>query len=440
MQRIAQKNAVAKMPEAELNRSLHEFMVPVRELLPDVRLGRVAELMTRGIVTSQSPIVTQIARGAGHADKTIWPVCQRAYRFLDNERISYRMLRKGLYRMAQAVVKGCAPQRLVIAVDPVNFEKPYTHKLEGVSTVMKRTPPTLNGEKRLTRGYPAITARVVNLPQPVITYANWLSYTSADFISQNWELMHAFRMSRALFSSQQVRFVGDAGLDDQKLFSYIEQLRAEFVIRANHNRLVDIYNTRLQRWETEKLVDLVHSVPFAFEQDVLFTHARRTRVARIHFASFQIRLPNTALLLWVLVAHHGDRDHDLILITNVPLDQTDSVREVYTDWRQRSYIEHGYRFDQEDGLDVEDVRVETLERMRRLYMLVLLAAQYICAVARSWPPAALIWLRTLGGKLGIKSDRDGLYLLLRGIGAVWQSVATLAFAANNPFSRDFPNM
>jgi hypothetical protein len=120
------------------------------------------------------------------------------------------------------------------------FEKPYTHRLEGVSTVMKSTPPTLNGEKRLTRGYPAITARVVNLPQPVITYANWLSYTSADFISQNRELLHAFRMSRALFPSQNVRFVGDAGLDDQKLFSYVEQLRAKFVIRAFHNRWVEI--------------------------------------------------------------------------------------------------------------------------------------------------------------------------------------------------------
>jgi hypothetical protein len=144
----------------------------------------------------------------------------------------------------------------------------------------------------------------------------------------------------------------------------------------------------LQRWETEKLVDLVNSIPFAFEQDVVFTHARRKRVARIHFASFQIHLPSTTQLLWVLVAHDGDRDHDLILITNVPLDQIDRVREVYSDWRQRSYIEHGYRFDQEDGLDVDAwrVRVETLERMRRLYMLVLLAAQFVCAVARSWPP------------------------------------------------------
>ena len=34
-------------------------------------------------------------------------------------------------------------------------------------------------------------------------------------------------------------------------------------------------------------------------------------------------------------------------------------------------IEHGYRFDQEQGLDVEDIRVQTMQRMRRLFALVL---------------------------------------------------------------------
>ena len=47
---------------------------------------------------------------------------------------------------------------------------------------MKSTPPPPKGQrKRLTPGYPAITATVVNLPEPVITYANWFSYETADF-------------------------------------------------------------------------------------------------------------------------------------------------------------------------------------------------------------------------------------------------------------------
>jgi hypothetical protein len=436
MSTITQANPIAKLPVTELNKSLQAFLEPVTCLLPDARLGVVAELITRGIITSQSPIVTQIARGAGHMDETIWPTCQRAYRFLGNKHFSYRTLRKGMYRLGQAAVAAQAPRYLVVAVDPVNFEKPYTHQLEGVSQVIKSTPPSLMGEKRLTRGYPAITATVVNLRQPVVTYANWFSYTT-DFLSQNREIERALRTTRAVFPREKLRFVADSGLDDQKIFSQVDRVHAEFVFRASQNRRVEIFNPRLKRWESELLFDLVATVPFEFEHEVLFTHARRQSAVRMQFGWFEIRLPDTQHPLWVLVAHDVEWQHDLILLTNIPLRDAQTVRQVYGDWRQRSFIEHGYRFDQEAGLDVEDMRVETLERMRRLFILVLLAAQFVCAIARTWAPVAVLWLCQLGGKLGLRSDRDGPYVLLRGMSAVWQTAATLEFLANHSFPRGF---
>src|SRR4029453_6680245 len=112
----------------------------------------------------------------------------------------------------------------------------------------------------------------------------------------------------------------------------------------------------------------------------LFTHARKTRRARIQFGWLHIRLPKSQQELWVVVAHDVERDHDLVLLTNVPLTDAETVRQVYSDWRQRGKIEHGYRFEQEAGLDVEDLRVETLERMRRLFLFVLLAAQFVCHI------------------------------------------------------------
>jgi hypothetical protein len=192
----------------------------------------------------------------------------------------------------------------------------------------------------------------------------------------------------------------------------------------------------LKCWESEALFDLVASVPFQFNRRVEFTHAGQTRRVVIQFGWFKIRLPDTQQVLWVVVAHDGDRPHDLVLITNVPLTTARLVREVYTDWRQRSYIEHGYRFDQEQGLDVEDLRVSTLERMRRLFVLVLLAAQFVTQIDRHWPRLTVTWLRTLGGKLGLTTDRDGLYLLLRGISAVWQTMSTLTFVQHHPFPRE----
>ena len=436
MSTITQTRLLDKLPVAELNVSLQTFLEPVVALLPDRRHAAVLDLLVRGIVASQSPLVTQIARGASHLDDTVWPTCQRAYRFLGNKRFSYQTLRKGLYRRAQQVAATDPAHYVVIAVDPVNFEKPYTYALEGVSTVYKATPPDLKGEKRLTRGYPAITAVAVNLRQPVVSYAQWFSYET-QFLSQNWEVYRAFRMSRAVFSGKKRRFVMDAGGDDEKNFIQLQRWGEEFVIRAFHNRRVEVYNERLGRWESELLKDLATSVPFAFTQTVEFTHARKLRRATVRMGWFKIRLPGSEQLLWVLVAHDVQREHDLILLTNVALTSEAVVKRAYEDWRLRSQIEHGYRFEQEQGLDVEDMRVETLERMRRLFMLVLLAAQFVCFIAHDWPPPHLRWLRKLGGKLGLKSDLDGLYILMRGISAVWQTVSTLRFLTTHPFPRGF---
>ena len=423
----------AKLSVSELNASLHAFMQPVTALLPDVRLGAVAELLTRGIVSSQSPIVTQIARGASYHDQSVWPTCQRAYRFLDNQHFSFRTLRTGLYRIGQQSVRQQRVPYLLIGVDPVNFEKPYSHLIEAVSIVHQSTPPSLTGQARQTHGYPAITATVLNTRRPAISYANGFSYTLPEFVSQNREIERALRMSKALFSRHPLRFVAEAGLDDQKIFAPVARLEAEFIIRAYHERNVAVYHERLERWEPEKLLTLTSSVAFRFEQSVSFTHARQTRHVTLHCGWYQIRLLDSGPVVWVLVAHDAERAHDLVLLTHVPLTTRATVQQVYHDWRLRSQIEHGYRFDQEAGLDVEAMRVQTLERMRRLFILVLLAAQFVAYINVTWKRKPLRWLRLLGGKLESKSDRNGLYVLLRGISAVWQTAATLTFLLNHPF-------
>jgi len=276
---------------------------------------------------------------------------------------------------------------------------------------------------------------VVNLPEPVVTYANWFSYVTTDFVSENREIYRSIRINRALFPHAKLHFVGDAGLDDQKIFRQMDLVNAEFIIRACHNRKVEVYNERLDRWEEERLDDLIATVPLPLRLRVAFTHARKVRVVEIALGWLKVRLPGTQQVLWVLVAHDPDLDRDLALITNIPLHTARDAETVYTEWRYRPQIEHTYRFDQEDELDVEDVRVQTLERMRRIFVMVLLAALFVYHITHAWPQHMVLWLRRLGGKLGLSSDLDGLYVLLAGIRAVWVTFATLAFAAQHPFPR-----
>ena len=73
--------------------------------------------------------------------------------------------------------------------------------------------------------------------------------------------------------------------------------------------------------------------------------------------------------------------------------------------------------------------------MKRLFFLVLAAAQFVFYLIETWPPQAVQWIRYLGGKLGLTNDLDGPYLVLRGLSAIYQAVATITFLAISPFPR-----
>lgn len=424
-----------KLPLEELQRTLEAYSTPLLSRLPDKRLREAVLLAVQGLLASESPIITKMAQGVSRLQGDTWPIAKRFYRLLDNPRFDHQTLLTGLYEIGKRTVLAEDKPYLVVAVDPVNFEKPYTEKLEGVSRVHKSTPPALDGTARITRGYPAITASVVNTHVPAVTYANWFSY-ELDFISENREIRQALEQTCALFPTQPIRFVGDAGLDDRKIFGWIRDCQAQFIIRASHlERRVEVYNPHAKRWEPEQIQDLVDTIPWEATFQAAFTHAGSTRVFQVQLGWLLLRLPDTLQEIWMLVAQRRDTEKPLVLLTNVALSNTAQVQQVYNDWRLRTKIEHGYRFDQEQGLDVEDMRVRSLERMRRLFDLVLLAAQFVFFLMNTWPTTAVHWLHQLGGKLGLTTDRDGPYLLLRGLSAIYQTAVTLSHLAIHPFPR-----
>lgn len=432
---IPQESEVSRLPIAELVKAVQVFVRPLLKLLPDKRLREVGVVMVMGILGGQSPVITQIARGVREGERYVMDMARRLYRFVWNKRLSSETLQAGLYAIGQATVERYGIPELVVAIDPVNFEKPYTHELEGVSTVYKSCPPDLNGKARLARGYPALTACVVNLPEPVVTYAQWFSYTR-EFLSENVELQASASTTRQLYPNHNLCFVTDSGLDDQKLFAHFRSLDSTFITRVGHEeRLVEVYNSRLQRWESEAVGDLIASMPPMLKLEATFEHARAQRTVQLALGWLELRLPNDEHSLWLLAIHDPDLDRNFGLLTNRPICSALAAHSIFVTWRYRPHIEHTYRLDQEAGLDIEDLRVHTLEPMRRVFLMVLVAAAFLYHLDQTWQPEALHWLRSLGGKLGTLLDLDGLYTLLAGIRAVLVTAATLAFARAHPFPR-----
>lgn len=113
--------------------------------MPDIRLGRIAELIILGIFGGQTPIITCMACQSSKDEGETWAVAKNIYRWLENERFDCRDLFASLYEIGQQVVTAESPAYLVVAVDPVNFEKPYAKAVEGVSVVHKASSPALDG-------------------------------------------------------------------------------------------------------------------------------------------------------------------------------------------------------------------------------------------------------------------------------------------------------
>jgi len=397
---------------------LWEYIEPYAAALPDARFATGLQLLVAGMLAARSPQPAKAAAHAPQGDPDGTALAKRFYRLLKTPRFRHRQWLKLLYADARQVVEDSDVERLLVALDPVNFEKAYAKRIEGISTVRKSTPPgTLPGqEARLTKGYPALMAYMVNLPRPAIPYAHLFSYTTPEFLSENREIERAMRTIRAVIPERKVCLVTDSVLDDQKMFALAEKHDLEFITRVTSDRWIEVYNERSDRWEQEKLMDIAATFPGRLKFKVGFIHAGKLTLAQVTLDWFQMRIPGTTQNLWCIIAETDHFPKPLLLITNRPVLSAADARAVYNDWCRRPTIELYYRFVQEDGLDVEKIQLHKLERIRREFCLILILSLFILRLPDLWHPSFILWLRQLGSATaGTDSDWGGPYLLLFGV-------------------------
>ncbi|RME60403.1 hypothetical protein D6779_02280 [Candidatus Parcubacteria bacterium] len=399
--------------------------------------------MIQGLIVSQSPHLTKAMWAGGEPNASAWAQAKRGYRLVHNTRVSVWQWTKSLYRLAQRTVHEEGAEELVVAIDPVQFEKPYARHIEGVSKVYKSTPPNLKGQARLTWGYPAITATAVNLSRPATTYAHWFAYRAEHFVSQNREIQRAVRMTRALFPDKSLCFVMDAAGDDRKFFEWVSEAKATFIVRVGHpERQVEVWNERLKRWEPTTVKDLMEVVLWQGTFRVEVHRKGKTRRKTVRLGWYRIRLPESGQELFLVVVNNltkpkgedeeEEEDRLFGLLTNRQVLDLEDAQAVYQDWRLRHRIEDGYRFEQEAGLDIEQVMIHSLAGMQRMFVAVLWAMHLITHLLESWPQEVLVWLQWLGGQIPPTRNRKGLYRLLWGVARLWITASTLKLLNTYP--------
>jgi hypothetical protein len=109
MQNIPLTELFAKMPVAELEQTLNDFLAPVTDLLPEKRLRRVAPEAVRGILARETPVIAAMAQSTPRQEMSCYAGAKRIYRFVWNERFNHHRLFKGMYQIARRTVAEEAP-------------------------------------------------------------------------------------------------------------------------------------------------------------------------------------------------------------------------------------------------------------------------------------------------------------------------------------------
>lgn len=273
-------------------------------------------------------------------------------------------------------------------------------------------------------GYNQLLALAVSQKKAGLTFAKTISYKTEDFVSLNRDIFRAIRYSRVILKGHKLRFVCDRGFDDEKTFAFIVNLDEEFIIRLYHNRLLQL---RRGRARIERLLEEVVKEtrrPIRFQ--AWFKVRGRWRKCPVTLGYRKVWLPGHNQPYWLVVSNVYGIGQQWILLTNVPIQSVQQAKEIWFNYRRRWSVENAFRFLKKEGLRWEDFKVLGWEAIRRLVNLVLIAALFLLNIKYVLDETSLQLLLTLGGKLGLKSERDGPYLLLRGFQKLLVCVNTLA--------------
>jgi hypothetical protein len=396
-------------------------------IFPDERLYRRFVEVIKGLIAARVPIVAQMAAAViqSHDPGRTFHVAKRYYRWLDNPRLDHRSLLKAAYAQTQQLFADQTGEYLLVILDFSNLEKPYGYKFEQLCTLKAsglRVGPRCRKGK--VPGYNELIALVVGQKKVGLTFAKTISYKTEDFVSLNRDIFRAIRYSHTLLKGRKLRFVCDRGFDDEKTFAFIVNLDEEFIIRLYHNRLLQLQRGRAC---TERLLEeVVKETPRPIRFQAWFRVRGRWRQCQVTLGYRQVWLPGHNQPYWLLVSNVHGIGQQWILLTNVPIQSVQQAKEIWFNYRRRWSVENAFRFLKKEGLRWEDFKVLGWEAIRRLVNLVLIAALFLLNIKYVLDETSLQLLLTLGGKLGLKSERDGPYLLLRGFQKLLACVNTLA--------------
>ena len=314
--------------------------------------------MVYGILAGNKPHLSEIARSLKESitlKKTIDRLSKNLHAFDGKDSVMHNYL--GLVR--QQVKDDYA----VIIIDNSDIVKPASTKLEALSEIRDGS----TGE--ITQGYLTIEAAVLSekgkMPLPV--YEKVFSAAEKGFISETHENLCCLQSLTENFSSRCVRTL-DRGFDANEYYRYFLKHGERFVIRAKKNRNV-IYGG-----QTCNIMDVALRYKGAYRMDF---KDKKGRTIRCKMSCIPVRLCEFPSRELVLAVVYGFGEEPMLLLSSLKMQEKKKLCHIITKvYLLRWRIEEYFRFKKQQ-FGLEDLRVMSLQSIRNLNLLAMLAVGYI---------------------------------------------------------------
>ena len=314
--------------------------------------------MIYGILAGNKLHLSEIARALKESitlKKTIDRLSKNLHAFDGKDSVMHNYL--GLVR--QQVKDDYA----VIIIDNSDIVKPASTKLEALSEIRDGS----TGE--ITQGYLTIEAAVLSekgkMPLPV--YEKVFSAAEKGFISETHENLCCLQSLTENFSSRCVRTL-DRGFDANEYYRYFLKHGERFVIRAKKNRNV-IYGG-----QTCNIMDVALRYKGAYRMDF---KDKKGRTIRCKMSCIPVRLCEFPSRELVLAVVYGFGEEPMLLLSSLKMQEKKQLCHIITKvYLLRWRIEEYFRFKKQQ-FELEDLRVMSLQSIRNLNLLAMLAVGYI---------------------------------------------------------------
>jgi hypothetical protein len=263
-----------------------------------------------------------------------------------------------------------------VIIDHTDLSKTYAKKMEGLSYVWDGSQ-----KKAHRQGYCICEAAVLdkNSQVPVSVYTDLYSYKSASFLSTNDHLFQAFQFLQDCYGNKGI-YTMDRGMDDKKVYSYLDQQGLFFSVRMVGNRHV----------LTKALKDKENAGP-VFVKDLAQNYkgrysvsfkAKNGKTRQIYYSAVPVQLPALPERWFCLIIVKGYSHKPLLLLTNPDSMDKDVLLHFIMAYIARWNIEEIFRY-RKVCTKLEAIQVRSLKRIIVLNLLAMLASAYTAIICLS---------------------------------------------------------